>query len=97
MVRRLTSARGCPWQKAVVEGLSGHVRCRTSTGTDTVHSQCGSILGRRDITMTTFRSRSADAAEIFALEHRFPLAATLFAMFVTGNIGSAVMMLLAQG
>ena len=47
--------------------------------------------------MTTFRSRSADAAEIFALEHRFPLAATLFAMFVTGNIGSAVMMLLAAG
>ena len=41
--------------------------------------------------------RSTDAAEIFALEHRFPLAATLFAMFVTGNIGSAVMMLLAQG
>jgi hypothetical protein len=47
--------------------------------------------------MTTFPGRSADAAEIFALEHRFPLAATLFAMFVTGNIGSAVMMLLAQG
>ena len=47
--------------------------------------------------MTTFRSRSADAAEIFALERRFPLAATLFAMFVAGNIGSAVMMLLAQG
>jgi hypothetical protein len=47
--------------------------------------------------MTTFRSRSADAAEIFALEHRFPLAATLLAMFAAGNIGSAVMMLLAQG
>ena len=47
--------------------------------------------------MTTFRSRSADAAEIFALEHRFPLAATLLAMFVTGNISSAVMMLLSQG
>ena len=47
--------------------------------------------------MTTFRGRSADAAEIFALEHRFPLATTLFAMFVAGNIGSAVMMLLAQG
>jgi len=94
VVRRLTSARGCPWQKAVVEGLSGHVRCRTSTGTQTAHSKGA---GRRDIAMTTFRSRSADAAEIFALEHRFPLAATLFAMFVTGNIGSAVMMLLAQG
>jgi len=97
VVRRLTSAGGWPWQTAGVEGLSGDVRCRTSPGTHTVHSQGGSILGRRDITMTTFRSRSADAAESFALEHRFPLAATLFAMFVTGNIGSAVMMLLAQG
>ena len=38
--------------------------------------------------------RSADAAEIFALEHRFPLAATLIALFLAGNVGSAVLMLL---
>jgi hypothetical protein len=45
--------------------------------------------------MTKF-FRSADAAEIFALEHRFPVAATLLAICVTGNIGSAVLMLLSQ-
>ena len=41
-------------------------------------------------------SRSADAAEIFALEHRFPLVATLIALFLAGNVGSAVLMLLSQ-
>jgi hypothetical protein len=46
--------------------------------------------------MTKF-SRSADAAEIFALEHRFPLGATLLAVFMAGNVGSAVLMLLSQG
>jgi len=40
--------------------------------------------------------RSADAAELFALEHRFPFAATLFSLFMAGNVGSAVLMLLAQ-
>jgi hypothetical protein len=45
--------------------------------------------------MTKF-SRSADAAEIFALEHRFPIAATLIALFLAGNVGSAVLMLLSQ-
>ncbi len=39
--------------------------------------------------MTIFRSRSADAAELFALEH-------LITVFVIGNVGSAVLMLLAQ-
>ena len=47
--------------------------------------------------MTMFRSRSAEAAELFALEHRFPFAATLISLFLTGNVGSAVVMLLAQG
>ena len=46
--------------------------------------------------MTMFRSRSADAAELFALEHRFPFATTLIAVFLAGNVGSAVLMLLAQ-
>ena len=40
--------------------------------------------------------RSTDAAEIFALEHRFPFAATLFSLFMAGNVGSAVLMLIAQ-
>jgi hypothetical protein len=40
--------------------------------------------------------RSTDAAEIFALEHRFPFAATLFSLFVAGNVGSAIFMLIAQ-
>jgi hypothetical protein len=47
--------------------------------------------------MTMFRSRNAEAAEIYALEHHFPLAATLFSVFMTGSVGSAVLMLLAQG
>ena len=46
--------------------------------------------------MTIFRSRNADAAEVFALEHRFPTAAMLISVFVIGNVGSAVLMLLAQ-
>jgi hypothetical protein len=40
--------------------------------------------------------RSTDAAEIFALEHRFPFAATLFSLFMAGNVGSAILMLIAQ-
>jgi hypothetical protein len=40
--------------------------------------------------------RSADAAEMFALEHRFPFAAMLFGLFMAGNVGSAVLMLIAQ-
>jgi len=40
--------------------------------------------------MTKFRS--ADAA----LEHRFPVAATLIGFFLVDNVGSAVLMLLAQ-
>jgi hypothetical protein len=46
--------------------------------------------------MTKF-FRSADAAEIFALEHRFPVGGTLLVVFIVGNVGSAVLMLLSQG
>ena len=45
--------------------------------------------------MTKF-FRSADAAEIYALEHRFPFATALISMFLAGNVGSAIMMLIAQ-
>jgi len=45
--------------------------------------------------MTRF-FRSADAAELYALEHRFPFAATLTGVFLAGNVASAVLMLLAQ-
>ena len=45
--------------------------------------------------MTKF-FRSADAAEVYSLEHRFPFAATLFSIFLAGNVGSAVVMLFAQ-
>ena len=34
--------------------------------------------------------------EIYSLEHRFPFAATLIGVFMAGNVGSAVLMLLAQ-
>ena len=40
--------------------------------------------------------RSADAAEIYALEHRFPFATTLLGVFMAGNVGSAILMLIAQ-
>ena len=61
-----------------------------------VSTQTGREAGRkRGMAMTKF-SRSADAAEIFALEHRFPLVATLIALFLAGNVGSAVLMLLSQ-
>jgi hypothetical protein len=45
--------------------------------------------------MTKF-FRSADAAEVYSLEHGFPFAATLIGVFIAGNVGSAVLMLLAQ-
>ena len=45
--------------------------------------------------MTKF-FRSADAAEIYALEHRFPFATTLATIFLAGNVASAIMMLIAQ-
>jgi hypothetical protein len=50
---------------------------------------------RGDTAMTKF-FRSADAAEIYALEHRFPFATTLISLFLAGNVGSAVVMLIAQ-
>jgi hypothetical protein len=40
--------------------------------------------------------RSADAAELYALEHRFPFATTLISVFLAGNVASAILMLLAQ-
>jgi hypothetical protein len=46
--------------------------------------------------MTRF-FRSADVAEIFALEHRFPVAAMLLAAFMASYVGSAVLMLLSSG
>ena len=45
--------------------------------------------------MTKF-FRSADDAEIYVLEHRFPLATTLISIFLAGIIASAIMMLIAQ-
>jgi len=45
--------------------------------------------------MTKF-FRSVDAAEIYALEHHFPFATTLISIFLAGNVGSAVVMLIAQ-
>ena len=45
--------------------------------------------------MTKF-FHSADAAEICALEHRFPFATTLISIFLAGNVASAIMMLIAQ-
>jgi hypothetical protein len=45
--------------------------------------------------MTKF-FRSADAAEIYALEHHFPFATTFIGVFLAGNVGSAVLMLIAQ-
>jgi len=45
--------------------------------------------------MTRF-FRSADAAELYALEHRFPFATTLISVFLAGNVASAILMLLAQ-
>jgi len=45
--------------------------------------------------MTKF-FRSADAAEIFALEHHFPFGTTFIGVFMAGNVGSAILMLIAQ-
>jgi hypothetical protein len=80
-------------------GLSPHVRQRTFGRAPEEQSgdrSEGKPITRGDQAMTMFRSRSADAAELFALEHRFPFTTTLIAVFLAGNVGSAVLMLLAQ-
>ena len=46
----------------------------------------------RTVAILHTRRAPRTPAEIFALEHRFPLAATL--LFLAGNVGSAVLMLL---
>ena len=45
--------------------------------------------------MTKF-FRSADDAEIYVLEHRFPFATTLISVVLAGIVASAILMLLAQ-
>jgi|SRR3954453_8885996 hypothetical protein len=40
--------------------------------------------------------RSADAAEMFSLEHHFPFAGTMISLFMISNVGSAILMLIAQ-
>ena len=40
--------------------------------------------------------RNADAAELFALEFRFPFATTFISLFLVANVGSAVLMLIGQ-
>jgi hypothetical protein len=75
-----------------------HVRQRTSgrTPEEQSHDRSeGKPITRGDTAMAKF-FRSADAAEVYSLEHRFPFAATLIGVFMAGNVGSAVLMLLAQ-
>ncbi len=45
---------------------------------------------------TLFRSGNAEAAELFALEHHFPIMGILIGFFAAANVGSVVLMLLAQ-
>jgi len=40
--------------------------------------------------------RNADAAELFALESRFPFATTFISLFLVANVGSAILMLIGQ-
>ena len=51
---------------------------------------------KEGVTMTMFRSRTADATELFALEYRFPFATTFISLFLVANVGSAVLMLIGQ-
>ena len=55
----------------------------------------GKPITRGDTAMTKF-FRSADDAEIYVLEHRFPFATTLISIFLAGIVVSAIMMLIAQ-
>jgi len=43
-----------------------------------------------------FRSRTADAAELFALEYHFPFVTTFISLFLAANVGSTVLMLIGQ-
>src|SRR3954449_4042775 len=40
---------------------------------------------KEGVTMIMFRSRTADAAELFALEFRFPFATTFISLFLVAN------------
>jgi hypothetical protein len=94
--QRLHSSPEKAWEEAVK--TSAHVRQRTSRRTPEEQSHVrseGKPITRGDTAMTKF-FRSADAAEIYALEHRFPFATALISAFLAGNVGSAVLMLLAQ-
>src|SRR5215212_7231317 len=71
-----------------------HVRQHTAARNPREQSQArseGKPIERGDRAMTKL-FRSTEAAEIFALEHRLPFAATLFSLFMAGNVGSAVLM-----
>jgi hypothetical protein len=43
-----------------------------------------------------FNEQTADAAELFVLEHRFPMGWALAGLVGTANIAVTVLMLLAQ-
>jgi hypothetical protein len=47
--------------------------------------------------MTTFlQTTSEDAAELFALEHHFPVLQTIFGLSFAAAVASTVLMLMAQ-
>jgi hypothetical protein len=81
----------------LVRGLSScalpHIG-RETTDAPSQRSE-GKPITRGDTAMTKF-FRSADDAEIYVLEHRFPFATTLISIFLAGIVVSAIMMLIAQ-
>ena len=60
------------------------------------HYRVGRDAEFQEGTRTMFRQHHPDAAELYALEHRFPFVWTVFSLLMAGNTASAVLMLLAQ-
>src|SRR4051794_30379734 len=62
-----------------------HIRQKTRGA---VSRQIGREADHRGDTAMTKFFRSADAAEIYSLEHRFPFVPPLISVFMAGNVGS---------
>src|SRR5215204_6826219 len=83
-----SSANGRVWPRTFT-GHPGGEPVTAGFGGKPIPTQKGGLK-----TMTPHRN--ADAAELFALESRFPFATTFISLFLVANVGSAILMLIGQ-
>jgi hypothetical protein len=76
----------------IVECALTHIRREEA---DARSQRSGGKPDQRGDTKMTKLFHSSEAAEIFALEHRFPVATVLMCILMAGSVGSAVLTLVA--